>query len=90
MGERSDLDCLQNADTFKERSKALSPDAKVPALDVGHPKAREKPLLFVDFGNVEDRKKHPPPDPLLLLAKAAAIWEMMNDTTILTKWGYSG
>ncbi|CAB9508211.1 expressed unknown protein [Seminavis robusta] len=43
----------------------------------------EKAVLFVDFGNVGQSNIHPPPDPTLLLAKAATVWGMLNDITIL-------
>jgi hypothetical protein len=79
---KTDLGFLQekNQKILKERSNGLS------SIEVSVPKSLhvpEKPVLFLDFGSVDQKDVHPAPDPELLLAKTATIWGRMNGVTIL-------
>jgi hypothetical protein len=71
--DTSQLDGLRHA---QQQLKDMKPNCYLPQ-PVESSLAR-KPLCLVQFGNAEQKDKHPPPDPLLLAYKAAVVWSKMT------------
>lgn len=79
--KKRDLKDLQheNQTKLKERSQSLPGQVAVPKTRA----PLDKPVLFVDFGILDQAGTHPAPDPVLLLSKAANVWGTMTGFTIL-------
>jgi hypothetical protein len=68
---QSYADCLTQARDYAKNPKCWFPQIVDDSND-------RKPLCLVKFGEAEEEGKHPPPDPLLLAYKAAAVWAKMT------------